>query len=198
MSAPLSASTITRMVDMGVDPFMVASATLLVSAQRLMRRLCPRCRGELDVKPEKLRTMGYTEDEIREGVQLYRAVGCNRCTGGYAGRFALLETLPVTEAIKRMVIDGHSAIEIRNKALEEGMISLRRCALLNAIRGNTSIEEVLRVTLGENAVLRPFVTLRADGHRNDIGDHCRFLDRATVHVADGLLSRRALAIDFHP
>jgi type IV pilus assembly protein PilB len=83
-------------------------------------------------------------------VQLHRAVGCNRCTAGYAGRFALLETLPVSEAVKRMIIDGNSALEIRHKALEEGMISLRRAALLNAARGNTSVEEVLRVTLSEN------------------------------------------------
>ncbi len=145
-----AASTITRMVDMGVDPFMVVSATLLVSAQRLVRRLCTRCREPIDVKPAKLRSLGYTDDEVKGGIELHRAVGCSRCAGGYAGRFALLETLPITEAIKRMVIDGHSAIEIRNKALEEGMISLRRAALANATRGNTSIEEVLRVTLGED------------------------------------------------
>ncbi|MDF1700259.1 MAG: ATPase, T2SS/T4P/T4SS family [Planctomycetota bacterium] len=145
-----AASTISRMVDMGVDPFMVASATLLVSAQRLVRRLCSRCREEIQAKPERLRELGYSEDEIKEGVKLYRAVGCSRCSAGYAGRFALLETLPVTEAIKRMIIDGHSAIEIRNKALEEGMISLRRAALSNAMRGNTSVEEVLRVTLSDD------------------------------------------------
>ncbi len=145
-----AASTISRMIDMGVDPFMVASATLLVSAQRLVRRLCKRCCEPVDVKDEKLLSMGYTEAEVKEGITLYRAVGCNRCSAGYAGRFALLETLPVTEAIKRMIIDGHSAIEIRHKALEEGMISLRRAALLNAMRGNTSVEEVLRVTLAEN------------------------------------------------
>jgi type IV pilus assembly protein PilB len=153
-----AASTITRMTDMGVDPFMVASATLLVSAQRLIRRLCPRCREEVDVKPAKLHKLGYSEDEIREGVHIHRAVGCSRCTGGYAGRFALLETLPVSDAIKRMVIDGHSAIEIRNKALEEGMISLRRAALLNAMRGNTSVEEVLRVTLSDD--VRPHAPAR--------------------------------------
>ncbi len=145
-----AAGTISRMIDMGVDPFMVASATLLVSAQRLVRRLCKRCCEPVQVKPERLRELGYLEDEIRAGVTVHRAVGCNRCAAGYSGRFALLETLPVSEAIKRMIIDGHSAIEIRHKALEEGMISLRRAALLNAQRGNTSIEEVLRVTLAEN------------------------------------------------
>ena len=153
-----AASTISRMMDMGVDPFMVASATLLVSAQRLMRRLCSRCREPIEVKPAKLRHLGYTEDEIKGGIEVHRAVGCPRCSGGYAGRFALLETLPITEAIKKMIIDGHSAIEIRQKGLEEGMISLRRAALLNAMRGNSTIEEVLRVTLGED--VRPSTATR--------------------------------------
>jgi len=157
-----AASTITRMVDMGVDPFMVASATLLVSAQRLIRRLCLRCREPIAVKPAKLRTLGYGEDEIKKGFEVYRAVGCNRCAGGYAGRFALLETLPITEAIKRMVIDGHSAIEIRHTALEEGMISLRRAALLNAMRGTTSVEEVLRVTLSDDVRPRSTGRVAAD------------------------------------
>jgi type IV pilus assembly protein PilB len=144
-----AASTITRMIDMGVDPFMVASSTLLVSAQRLIRRLCNRCREVIAVKPEKMKRLGYTEEEIAAKPTFYRAIGCSRCAGGYAGRFALLETLPMTDAIKRMVIDGHSAIEIRSKALEEGMITLRRAAILNAMRGTTSIEEVLRVTLAD-------------------------------------------------
>jgi type IV pilus assembly protein PilB len=144
-----AASTISRMIDMGVDPFMVASATLLVSAQRLIRRLCSRCRQGYRVKPERLRAIGFTEEEVREKPELFRAKGCSRCAQGYSGRFALLETLPITESIKRMVIDGHSAIEIRNKGLEEGMISLRRAALNNALRGNTSVEEVLRVTLSD-------------------------------------------------
>ena len=145
-----AASTITRMIDMGVDPFMVASSTLLVSAQRLMRRLCSRCREVVAVKPEKMKRLGYRDEEIKENPTFYRAVGCARCAGGYAGRFALLETLPITDAIKRMIIDGHSAIEIRAKGLEEGMITLRRAALLNAMRGTTSVEEVLRVTLGDD------------------------------------------------
>ena len=144
-----AASTITRMVDMGVDPFMVASATLMVSAQRLVRRLCSRCREKITVKPEKMLTLGYSDEEIDATPDFFRPVGCSRCAQGYSGRFGLLETLPMTEAIKRMVIDGNSAIEIRHRALEEGMISLRRCALLNAMRGNTSIDEVLRVTLAE-------------------------------------------------
>ena len=145
-----AASTISRMLDMGVDPFMVASATQLVSAQRLVRRLCPQCRGAKKVKPERLLAVGYSDAEVEEGVELFEPVGCGRCTQGYAGRFAILETLPMSEGVKRYVVDGRSAIEIREKALEEGMISLRRAALNNAKRGNTSIEEVLRVTLSDD------------------------------------------------
>ncbi|MDJ0975414.1 MAG: ATPase, T2SS/T4P/T4SS family [Planctomycetota bacterium] len=144
-----AASTITRMIDMGVDPFMVASSTLLVSAQRLIRRLCPHCKEQYNAKPQRLLEIGFTEEEAKSKPALWKPKGCNRCTQGYTGRFALLETIPMTEAIKRMIIDGHSAIELRNKAMDEGMITLRRCALLNALRGNTSIEEVLRVTLSD-------------------------------------------------
>jgi type IV pilus assembly protein PilB len=145
-----AASTITRMIDMGVDPFMVVSATLLVSAQRLMRRICGYCKEPYEVPRDRLLSLGYTETEADQRPALHRAKGCARCTQGYAGRFAILETLPITDTVRRMVVDGHSAIEVRAKAIEEGMITLRRAALLNALRGNTSIEEVLRVTLADN------------------------------------------------
>ena len=142
-------STITRMIDMGVDPFMVASSTLLVSAQRLCRRLCQHCKEELRAPAERLLAVGFTDEEIEQQPVLYsaRATGCTRCTGGYSGRFAILETLPMTDDIKRIIIEGGSALDIRQQALDNGMITLRRCAILNALRGNTSIEEVLRVTI---------------------------------------------------
>jgi type II secretory ATPase GspE/PulE/Tfp pilus assembly ATPase PilB-like protein len=93
---------------------------------------------------------------------VFRAKGCARCSNGYVGRFAILETLPITEEVKRMVIDGRSSIEVRAKAIEQGMITLRRAALLNAMRGNTSIEEVLRVTLGEQVAAKPDAIKTAD------------------------------------
>ncbi len=146
-----AASTLTRMMDMGVDPFMVASATLLVSAQRLMRKLCDHCREEIKDAPiARLREVGYSEADIEKGITLFQARGCARCSQGYSGRFAILETLPLHESIKRMIVQGHSAVEIRNAAIEDGMITLRRAALLNAMRGKTSIEEVLRVTLSDH------------------------------------------------
>ncbi|MHC4859018.1 MAG: GspE/PulE family protein [Planctomycetota bacterium] len=145
-------STITRMVDMGVDPFMVASSTLLVSAQRLCRRLCAHCKEEVEAPPERLLRVGFTEEEVNESPTIFMARGCTRCNQGYAGRFAILETLPMSEDTKRIIIEGGSALDIRHQALEEGMITLRRCALLNAMRGNTSIEEVLRVTLDDRRI----------------------------------------------
>ncbi|MHC4939841.1 MAG: GspE/PulE family protein [Planctomycetota bacterium] len=143
-----AASTISRMIDMGVDPFMVASATLLVSAQRLARRLCKYCKVPMDKPPvERLLEVGFLPEEA-ETAEIFKPVGCPRCKGGYAGRFALLETMPMNEDIKRMVIQGKSALDIKNDSiLEHGMITLRRAAVLNAMRGITSIEEVLRVTM---------------------------------------------------
>ncbi len=153
-----AASTISRMVDMGVDPFMVASATLLVSAQRLARRLCKYCKAPLERPPkERLIAIGCTEEEA-ETAEILKPVGCSRCKGGYAGRFALLETMPMIDDVKRMVIEGKSAMEIKNRSvLEHGMVTLRRAAILNMLRGNTSAEEVLRVTMADE--------VRADGRR---------------------------------
>jgi type IV pilus assembly protein PilB len=144
-----AASTVSRMVDMGVDPFMVASSTLLVSAQRLCRRLCTHCKEPISAPEERLLAIGLSEEEAASEPVLHQARGCTRCNDGYSGRFALLETIPVTDEIKRVIIDGGSALDTRRVALEQGMITLRRCALLNALRGNTSIEEVLRVTLSD-------------------------------------------------
>jgi type IV pilus assembly protein PilB len=141
-------STITRMVDMGVDPFMVASSTLLVSAQRLCRKLCSACREPIEMPTEeRLREIGMEDDDFSDDMVFYRPKGCPRCTNGYSGRFAVLETLPMTEDIKRIVIRGGSSADIKRQALENKMITLRRCGLRAAAQGRSSIEEILRVTL---------------------------------------------------
>jgi type IV pilus assembly protein PilB len=137
------------MCDMGVDPFMVASSTLLVSAQRLVRRLCEQCREPMPAPKDRLKAIGFTDEEIDGNPTLYRAVGCPRCAGGYAGRFAILETLPVRDDIRRMVVAGASSLQLKQAALENGMTTLRRCAVRNAIRGKTSVDEVLRVTMDD-------------------------------------------------
>lgn len=142
-------STVTRIVDMGVDAFLVASSVILVSAQRLCRRLCEECKEPVEVPPERLRSLGFTDEDI-ERATLFRAVGCPRCNNiGYKGRFALLETVPITNEIKQAIIRGKSAVEIKQIALEQGMISLRRCGILNAVRGKTSLEEVHSVTMAD-------------------------------------------------
>lgn len=145
-----AASTVTRMVDMGLDPFMVASSVVLIAAQRLARKLCDTCKEPLeDVPPrDRLLKIGFKPEEI-DSITLHRPVGCSRCSNGYKGRFALLETMVMTDELKRLVISGGSAVDIKEKAIPEGMMTLRRAGLLNALRGRTSLEEVLRVTMAD-------------------------------------------------
>lgn len=140
--------TITRMVDMGVDPFMVASSTVLVSAQRLVKKLCDACKEPIDIPAERIISLGAKPDEIVDPT-LFKAVGCPKCVEGYKKRFALLETMPMTESVKRIIMEGKSALDIKRQSLDEGMMTLRRCGLLNAMRGKTSLEEIVRVTMGD-------------------------------------------------
>jgi len=147
-----AASTITRLVDMGVDPFMVSSSVLCICAQRLGRRLCKKCRQPVtEPHYEHLRSIGFTEDELNGKLELFTAnlEGCAHCSRGYRGRFAVLETLPMSNRLKRMVVDGASVDDMKQQALDEEMLTLRRVAILNAIRGTTSVEEVLRITLDD-------------------------------------------------
>ncbi len=145
-------STITRMVDMGMDPFMVSSAALLICAQRLGRKLCPNCKKRVELKPEALKRLGYTDEDLDGGIpemEIYEPVGCPRCNQGYKGRFALLETMRMSEGVKRMVVDGAHIADVKKLALSEGMLTLRRCGLLNAARGKTSLQEVESVTMAD-------------------------------------------------
>jgi len=141
-----AASSMTRLVDMGIDPFMVASSVVLVTAQRLCRKLCEHCKEPVELPKKRLLALGFKEEEC-EDLTLYKPVGCSVCMEGYKGRFAVVEPLPVTESIRRLILDGGSALDLKKKAIEDGMITLRRCAILNAIRGRTSLEEVARVTM---------------------------------------------------
>ncbi len=145
-----AATTITRMVDMGLDSFMVSSSVLLICAQRLCRRLCEQCKQPVKIPIERTMSLGMTEAEA-ESATLFSpmADGCTRCSKGYKGRFAVLESLPFSETIKRMVVLDKPILEIKKQAIDEGMITLRRAALLNAARGKTSLEEVVRVTLAD-------------------------------------------------
>jgi type IV pilus assembly protein PilB len=145
-----SASSITRLVDMGIDPFMVSSSVLLVSAQRLLRKLCENCKAPLDAPPPKehLLEIGFLPQDL-PNLKLLKPVGCPRCSNGYKGRFAILEALEVDDTIRRMIIEKKSAIDIKAAAMKKGMLTLRRTGLLNAMRGKTSLEEVLRMTMND-------------------------------------------------
>jgi len=144
-------STVSRMTDMGIEPFMVASSLLLVAAQRLGRKLCEHCK-ELLADPPPLPALlhiGFTEEEARTA-RLFQDKGCSKCFKGYRGRFAMLEALPIDDEVQRIILKGGSALDIRKYALEtQGMISLRRAGLFNVMRGRTTIEEVLGTTKDE-------------------------------------------------
>jgi len=143
-------STITRMVDMGMDSFMVASSTNLICAQRLARVLCPHCKQPANFGKEAYFEAGYSEQDIAsKEFEPCKAVGCSRCTNGYKGRFALLETMRMSEEIKRMITQKAHIADIKKQALSEGMLTLRRCGLLNAMRGKTSLEEIERCTMAD-------------------------------------------------
>jgi len=145
-----AAATITRLVDMGIDPFMVSSSLLCVVAQRLGRKLCEQCKIKVENPVEgELRAHGFIDEDFKRGFQLFEAnrEGCPRCTGGYKGRFPIVETMPMTQDLRRMIVESVSNDKLKARAIEEGMLTLRRVALLNAMRGVTSIQEVLRVTL---------------------------------------------------
>ena len=141
-----AASSVTRLTDMGIDPFMVASSVLVVSAQRLLRRLCEHCRQPMEPPPrERMLEMGFRPEDLT-GLRLMRPAGCPQCTNGYKGRFAILEALEADDVVRRMIVEKKPALDLKARAEQQGMLTLRRTALLNAMRGKTSLEEVLRMT----------------------------------------------------
>ncbi|MBK7643530.1 MAG: Flp pilus assembly complex ATPase component TadA [Planctomycetes bacterium] len=143
-----AASTITRLIDMKIDPFMVSCSLLCIGAQRLARKLCENCRQPLELPEKELLSVGFLPEEL-PGLKLMgpNPGGCGRCNQGYRGRFAILETLYLDDTLKRMIVEGRSVHDLKRHAVEQGMITLRRVGLLNVMRGRTSLEEVLRVTM---------------------------------------------------
>jgi type IV pilus assembly protein PilB len=140
--------TLTRMVDMGVKPYAIATSVSLIIAQRLARRLCGNCKVPLDLPAEALLKEGFTEEQIkRTEFHVHKAVGCSQCTDGYKGRIGIYEVLPVTEAIGRIILEGGSAPHIRDQARKEGVWDLRTAGLKKVVDGLTSLEEVNRVTV---------------------------------------------------
>src|SRR5437867_2021264 len=139
-----AAGAITRLDDMGIEPFLISSSILMTCAQRLVRRVCTNCKEEFVPEPELIGRLGI---EDAAGATFYHGVGCDRCKGrGYLGRAALIEALPVSEAIRRLIIKRASAAVIKNQAVTEGMKTLRMVGVEKALEGVTTLEEVWRVT----------------------------------------------------
>ena len=138
--------TLSRLVNMGVPPFNIASAVNLIIAQRLARRLCEHCKTEDKIPAEALIEEGYTEAQVKEGITLYKAVGCDACDKGYKGRVGIYQVLPISEEIGRIIMQGGNAIDIADQAQKEGIADLRQSGLKKAASGVTSLEEINRVT----------------------------------------------------
>ena len=140
-------STINRLMNMGIEPFLVASSLNIVCAQRLVRRVCANCKVVEDLPPQALQQIGFSADEARE-VKAYKGTGCDRCNGtGYKGRVGLYEVMEISEGIRDLIMVGATSIEIKKKAIEEGMLTLRMSGLEKIRQGITTIEEVLRETV---------------------------------------------------
>jgi type IV pilus assembly protein PilB len=143
-----AASAVTRLVEMGIEPFLVGSALDAVVAQRLARKLCTKCREPYEPAPADLRSAGFTWPDPSRPVELFRPVGCPACSGtGYRGRLALHEVMEVTETIERHAVARSSAQEVAATAHAEGMVSLREDGWQKVCEGRTSLEELLRVVV---------------------------------------------------
>ena len=143
-------SSINRLMNMGVEPFLVATSLNIIAAQRLVRRLCPACKAaDPHRHPEEaLYKVGFTPEEVQRGITLYRPVGCEACGHrGYKGRVGLYEVLEISETLKDMILTGASAIELREQGQKEGMITLRRSGCRKVLEGTTTIEEIVRETV---------------------------------------------------
>ncbi|MBI5675227.1 MAG: type IV-A pilus assembly ATPase PilB [Nitrospirae bacterium] len=142
-------STISRLLNMGVEPFLVSASVLLILAQRLCRKVCEKCKEEEDIPVPALVKIGFSPEEAKT-IRCFKGKGCSTCNDtGYKGRIALYEVMPVKEEIKELILEGASAAEIKNSAVRLGMRTLRMSGLVKLKEGVTSVEEVLRVTFGD-------------------------------------------------
>lgn len=139
--------TIARLMNMGIAPYNITSSVTLVIAQRLARRLCPSCKRLAENLPENaLIAEGFSHEEVSAGLQIYEAVGCDECTGGYKGRTGIYQVMPMTEEIATIVLNGGNALQIASEAQRIGIQDLRRSALNKVKQGLTSLSEINRVT----------------------------------------------------
>jgi type IV pilus assembly protein PilB len=142
-SAP---ETLTRLINMGIPAFNLATSVTLVVAQRLARRLCAHCKAALDIPQAALLQAGFTLDEIKNGFTLFEAKGCQQCNKGFKGRVGLYEVMPVSHEIGKIIMAGGNAFDIAAQMQKEGVINLRQSGLNKVKVGLTTLEEIYRVT----------------------------------------------------
>ena len=139
-------TTLTRMMNMGIQPFNIASSVILITAQRLARRLCSNCKAPADYPREALLNAGFKESELDGSWKPYRAVGCSSCNNGYKGRVGIYQVMPISEEIQRIILSQGTAMDIAKQAKLEGVRDLRESGLVKVKGGHTSLEEVISVT----------------------------------------------------
>ena len=138
--------TLTRLVDMGVKPYAIATSVSLIIAQRLARKLCNNCKQPIEMSHDALLKEGFTEEEIAAGLKIYRPVGCGSCTDGYKGRTGLYQVMPVSEEIQRIILQDGNAVDIAKQSAAEGIWDLRKSGLAKVKAGLTSLDEVNQCT----------------------------------------------------
>jgi type IV pilus assembly protein PilB len=138
--------TLTRLVDMGVKPYAIATSVSLIIAQRLARKLCSNCKEPIEMSHDAFLKEGFTEEDIAAGIKIYRPVGCSSCTDGYKGRTGLYQVMPVSEEIQRIILQDGNAVDIANQSAAEGIWDLRRSGLSKVMAGITSLDEVNQCT----------------------------------------------------
>ena len=149
-----TSQTITRLGMMGVEPFLVSSALLLVEAQRLMRSICPNCKEPYEVERDWLTKLGVIDAQLQTTgkgkIVLHKGKGCENCANtGYRGRQGLYEVMEVTDAIRQLILDRASAMELKNQSMKQGMLTLRMCAIRKLLAGTATVEEMMRVTASD-------------------------------------------------
>jgi type IV pilus assembly protein PilB len=141
--------TLTRLADIGVAPYSIATAVNLIIAQRLARKLCKNCKKPADIPREALLREGFTEAEIDAGLTIYEPVGCDQCNEGYKGRTGVYQVMPVSEEMGKIIMAQGNAIQIAAQAEKEGVPDLRRSALTKVKRGDFGLAELNRVTVAD-------------------------------------------------
>jgi type IV pilus assembly protein PilB len=140
-------STISRLMNMGIEPFLVATSVNLIQAQRLVRRICKECKAQVHTPDEAMIDVGFGASELKE-IKTFKGAGCSTCNGtGYKGRVGLYEVMEITEELRELILVGASGLELRRKAIDEGMLTLRQSGLEKIRQGMTTVEEVVRETV---------------------------------------------------